>query len=391
MTNQPFPYPSPEPLERLRVHDNLTINAKRWLIAHEYHRKRQNIIHQSLYQPGIVHGLGIQLVEATENHPRQSLKIQPGIAIDIWGNPIIVKKEEEFSFKLDNHTRGISTIYIIIKHFVPSNDSENSYISDEMEEKFNLYQSYQPPKPQSGEIELCRIKIEADNGIIKIPDNFIFPRNNEININYRLQAQPRIMNSLHVGAIDELHENLICLAESLPALFPNLNVTVHGNLDLQEISDIYDVIYLPFNKINTQNSSAIKDFLDNQRVVLIEDAQPEESKIENSNSQAINCENFIKQHLLSESQELISWESLLEKKHLLTKKPFLFTELPDFDQQKANLKISSCGKLILATGKLSNAWSGMFSPRHDIRVAHELGINILHFVWQQRYLHQLLH
>jgi hypothetical protein len=385
MTNQPFPYPSPEPLERLRVHDNLTINAKRWLIAHEYHRKRQNIIHQSLYQPGIVHGLGIQLIEATEDNPRQCIKIQPGIAIDIWGNPIIVKKEEEFSFKFDNHTRDISTIYIIIKHFVPSNDSENSYISDEMEEQFNLYQSYQPPKPQSGEIELCRIEVEAGNRVIKIPDNFIVPIKNEININYRLQAQPRIMNSLYLGTIPQLTENCNCLAESLPVLFPNLNVTVHDNLDLQEISNIYDVIYLPFSQINTQNSHIIKDFLDNQRVVFIEDT------LEDNISQTSNCEDFIRQYLLSESQELKPWESLLFEKHPLTRKPFLFTELPEFNQQKVNLKISSCGKLIVATGKLSNAWSGMFSPRYDIRVAHELGINILHFVWQQRYLHQLLH
>ena len=84
-----------KPLERLEVSNDSLIDANRWRLAHTYHRTRQNVHFQSLSQPGIVSGLGVVPIEAPKPVSQayrdgRWLEIQPGLAIDSQGNPIVV-------------------------------------------------------------------------------------------------------------------------------------------------------------------------------------------------------------------------------------------------------------------------------------------------------------
>ena len=99
--SHPFPTPPIQPFERLQATDGLLVNAERWRKAHDYHRRRQNAHYQSLNQPGIVCGLGVQVIPAPQQveakyRDKRWLKIQPGIAIDLTGNMIVVPQAVEF-------------------------------------------------------------------------------------------------------------------------------------------------------------------------------------------------------------------------------------------------------------------------------------------------------
>ncbi|MEL7227444.1 MAG: hypothetical protein AAGL17_22085, partial [Cyanobacteria bacterium J06576_12] len=83
------------PLQRLQVDDGMLITADHWQLAHQYHRQRQTIHYESLHKGGIVSGLGVSvgpIPEEASNRYRQPrwLTIQPGLAIDNQGNPIVV-------------------------------------------------------------------------------------------------------------------------------------------------------------------------------------------------------------------------------------------------------------------------------------------------------------
>ena len=70
-SSPPPPWPPIQPLTRLNVKDSLRINSDRWQLAHDYHRNRQNLIHQLLWEPGIVFGLGVKPISPPEQVKQQ--------------------------------------------------------------------------------------------------------------------------------------------------------------------------------------------------------------------------------------------------------------------------------------------------------------------------------
>ncbi len=99
-----------QPLAAIELNYQATVNihlARRqglirelqWLKVQEYHRPRQNFHYQALHQPGIVCGLGVKIITPDSQVPEaykdgRGIQIQPGIAIDLQGNPIIVPQAQ---------------------------------------------------------------------------------------------------------------------------------------------------------------------------------------------------------------------------------------------------------------------------------------------------------
>ncbi|MBE9048586.1 hypothetical protein IQ255_30125 [Pleurocapsales cyanobacterium LEGE 10410] len=113
-----------EPLSRLVVRDGLLLNAERWQQAHQYHRQRQNLHYQSLHRGGIVFGLGVKAIAPPNRVPAQYrqekrwLRIQPGMAIDNYGNPIIVT--EAIDLRLTAYPQS-AMVYLVIRYVDPDN------------------------------------------------------------------------------------------------------------------------------------------------------------------------------------------------------------------------------------------------------------------------------
>jgi len=389
-----FSFPSATPLERLRIYDSLTINAQRWLSAHEYHRRRQNVVYQSLYQPGIVFGLGVKVIDPptnsrTRNNERRWIEIQPGIAIDIFGNPIIVDQEIDRTYRIaaTAPATGI-TVYLVIKYVDPDSLEQQSS-QETVKERFRLDQITRPPLPEDGEVELCRIHVQPGVVNLELPQQPWTVVPNQIDLRYRTQVQARPLTSLRVGvlssALNQINENLQALVQSLPALFPNLEVTVYEpavNLNDVNLVNSCNLLYLNsknISQLNDANFDVIRNFIANGGVILVETDVTDTA-----------WKPRLLNDLLTSSEYFIPWQSL-SSDHPLAKQPFLFTDLPSFYGKKIDIQISNNYRLIIVTEPLSQAWSGLGSlPRHDIRVAHELGINILHFAANIRNFTQLL-
>ena len=84
------------------------------------------------------------------------------------------------------------------------------------------------------------------------------------------------------------------------------------------------------------------------------------------------------------------WQKL-EREHPLRSQPFLFSALPNINQQQ--IELWEGGGVILVRGALSDAWGldeEYLRDRNEIRTAQELGINILHLAWRRRQMTQLM-
>ncbi|NJM22200.1 MAG: hypothetical protein HC907_27565 [Richelia sp. SM1_7_0] len=270
MANQFYSTPSINPLHRLNVRDGLEVNAERWELAHHYHRHRQNIHYQSLNKPGIVSGLGIRITETPEKwskrFPQQGgcLEIQPGIAIDIEGNPIIVDEhidiDRKFPFKKpdtsDIDDREEIITYLVISYVDNRKLTDEEYWKIDKEpwkerEWFRFDQQLEPPNER--QIELCRIKLRiedvaSDRFELKNPQDVFSPGLNEIDLRYRQQAKARPQALVNIATTatkfdnsfvqrinspcEITNKNLSCLMQSLNALYPCLQ----GNTEVANIN-----------------------------------------------------------------------------------------------------------------------------------------------------------
>jgi hypothetical protein len=381
MTTPLFPYPNPDPLQRLNVYDSLMINAERWLFAHNYHRRRQNIYYQALYQPGIVCGLGVKAIAPPREAPRQFqdgrwLEIQPGIAIDIEGNPIIVDADTDRSYRIaaPAPTTGNLTVYVVVSYVEPE-ILEQSKTEDRIKERFRFDQKTHPPA--ANEIELCRIHLQPGNVQLEPPVDPLAPHVNQIDLRYRVQAQHRPQAWLQIGLVgnqpNRVHKNLTALLQSTHALYP----TLQGTLDPDPIA--YD------HPEQLANSDLF--YLTGQQLLS------PEPKMLNALNQHLNTGGSILVEVENDADCLKLMDALnlksLQPQHWLKTEPFLFARLPETGQQP--IQLYNAGGIVLVSGGLSSIWGAEVDlPRETIRSAQELGINILHFAWKRRHFNRLL-
>lgn len=239
--SHPLPPPPLNPFKRLRITDGLLINAERWQLAHTYHRQRQNLHFQSVNQPGIVDGLGVCLIPAPSTVANQFrdqrwLQIQPGLAIDVNGNPIVVPEPIDFRLastvepqrSTGGETRhnaggeiGKETIYLVLRYVDPET-LEGDDDTGIMRETYRIDERDRPP--QANEIELCRIHLQPDFVALAYAQDVLYPTPNTLDLRYRPYVCPRSTASIRVAISDEspLVEGIESLLRSLPGLYPQL-------------------------------------------------------------------------------------------------------------------------------------------------------------------------
>src|SRR4028119_99785 len=197
---QPLPSPKIQPFERLQVQDGLLMNADRWRRAHEYHRQRQNVHYQSLNQPGIVCNLGVRLISApaeisTQYRDGRWVQIQPGMAIDLLGNIIVVPEPIDYRITTDPMTQEPVMVYLVVTYVDPEKLRSREQ-REFIKETFRIDEKTNPPGEL--EVELCRILLQPDvekQGYAPIqlenPTDVFFPQKNALDLRYRTQARSR--------------------------------------------------------------------------------------------------------------------------------------------------------------------------------------------------------
>ncbi len=437
-----FPPLSLQPLERLHATDGLLLSADLWERAHAYHRQRQNVHYQALHQAGIVTGLGVRAVAApatvaAQYRDRRWLRIQPGLAIDATGNPIVVDRPLEFRLASTAATEPL-LVYLLIRYVDPEGLQRQNG-SALVQESFRLDEQTSPPA--TGEIELCRLLLRPGTPELTNPQEVLRPGPQEVDLRFRPVAQARSRGAVRLATLPATaaydqrgSQNCQELLAALPALYPALRAAepplcLHLPADQARLADC-DLVYLTrqqYRELEPMAQQCLQDFIRGQGTVLVE--LPDATTKINDLKGAIqdlavaiadigNAPDLAEMrtelsHELMASQDCLeTWMAELRQsfadllaaagastadrgyidcQHPLRRQPFLFAQWPIVRGKP--VEFLAWGNVILAVGDLSLAWGvdeDLPLPRETIRTAHEIGINLLHFAWQRRELAQLL-
>lgn len=395
----PFPPPPIEPFERLNAFDGLMINADRWKRAHQYHRQRQNAHYQAINQPGIVCGLGIQTIEASgkvrdpngsNKAGRRWIQVQPGIAIDLKGNLIVIPRS--FDYHLDTQPSGSEPIMVyLVASYRDPDELQREQRSEVIQETYRLEETTAPPRPL--DVELCRILMQPGTQDIRSPQDVFFPGYNEIDLRYRVQAQTRPQALLRIAQIqrddpmcDRNFFNLNYLLQSVEALYPAFRGAEEvGQATLSEgfnSLQAYDLLYLTGQQqleLNAIELEALQAYLKSGRVLFVDVLPDAEALIQTIQQLA--------QQVGAPLQPLSS----LRRGHPLRTRPFLFAALPIVHQKPIQLLVGE--GIVLCIGNLASNWGideELSLSRILIRTAQELGVNLLHYAWRRQQLTGLL-
>ncbi|MEM9218283.1 MAG: hypothetical protein AAGD25_28570 [Cyanobacteria bacterium P01_F01_bin.150] len=469
---------SPKPLERLNVYDGLMMNAARWDVAQVYMRQRQNLHFQAINQGGIVAGLGVKVIDPpsgvrrsiqdqdNQRNEKRWLEIQPGVAIDAVGNPIIVspgkkgsnpngdgrqdgnegqnentdnQRDRSFRLAISPPLSGTLTVYVVVKYVEPGLGNGDRAQPNTITEQFRFDQITTPPGEL--EVELCRIELPSGPLQLKMPVNVLAPAVGELDLTHRVLAQAKPQAVVRLGVVGRLpnstRHQFYGLAQAMTTLYPNLQLQLapeavipvnaeqssrqsdrrtNGQSDRQSNRQSdrqplppppsamqssqrptssfpepppesrlshpiqnYDLLYVAGQNVQTlvQNHwQWFKSFVQSGGIVMVEtlsSTPPEFSS-----------------QFLDLFDELTLWADC-PPSHWVRTQPFFFTQLPQFDQAQS-INVAIAPGLIWVGGGLCKTWGLDHNlPRHDIRTAHELGINLMHYVWRQRYLRHLTH
>lgn len=385
----PFPPPSIKPFERLQATDGLLINAERWRKAHDYHRQRQSALYQSLSQPGIVCGLGVRSISPPERidpqyRDRRWVQIQPGIAIDLFGNLIVISQPMDFRIATEVTSEPVM-VYLVVSYVDPD-ELRRDGRGEVVQETFRIDEKSN--SPQDSEVEVCRVLLQPGNTEISHPADVFFPNYNNIDLRHRIQAQARPQALVKMAQVNHSDPecarnffNLSYLLQSLASLYPALQ----GTADVDQVTfdaEVagYDLLYLTGRQAlslapYSREFEILKSYLHTGGVLLVDAPTDATTLIESTQSLA--------QHL---GHPLTRLEEL-RRDHPLRTKPFLFAALPSFNQHQLRVWIG--GGIILLVGDLGAAWGPdkeLSLSRVTIRTAHELGINALYYAWRRRRL-----
>jgi hypothetical protein len=406
------------PLERLQVTDGLLLTAERWRVAHEYHRQRQNVHYQALQQPGVVCGLKVGVMAAPEEMAAQYrdqrwLRVEPGVAIDTLGNPIIVPEAIAYRLASEPPRSGSAIIYLVLSYVDPDR-LERSVEPELVQETFRIDEKTTPP--DALEVELCRVVIQAGAVCLEENPDVFSPGVNHVDLRYRQQVQARPLGRVRVGGTGEQWESL---GRSLSALYPSLSAEIVEETNEFSIADllVLDSQQLIFDDARVESlkqhlrtggtilvnaagdarfaklgmirqelqSTLAKIVRDSSLVVEQQEVAAELVEVEASLMEMVEA---IAQPVRALAEQMgVAIGGQLERAHPLRHQPFMFGQFPVI--QGMPIEVLAWGGMVLVIGNLGEAWGvdeAMLLPRETMRSAQELGINLLHFAWKRREL-----
>ena len=283
-----FPNPEIQSFERLQVSDGLMINSERWQLAHAYHHQRQNILYQSLFSPGIVCGLGVAPIAAPMDMPAKFrddrwVQIQPGIAIDLHGNFIVVPSPLDFRVSTAAYDKRIDTVYLVLSYVDPAKLKRSEH-NEILVETFRINEKTDPPLDT--DIELCRLAIAEGELAIQRPTDISHPQISQLDLRHRLPIKLRPQYDLAIACFaSEQHDyeitsqdfNFLAQAlESMAPQFANIScinpLNIHNDFSFDELIN-YQLIHIKNDQLatlTTNTQAALQSYIQAGGLLLIE-------------------------------------------------------------------------------------------------------------------------
>ena len=166
-------------LRRINAFRGLMIDAGIWRDAHEYHRSQMRLHNLALHGWGIAHGLEVTLAP-----DRNTVVVQPGIAIDPAGNFIIIT--EPYLHRIEAARPG--TVYLVVQ-FSEILTGPNQPASDPYGQPTRVVEAYRIQQresvPEDPRLELCRVDFDPLASALTLPDDPATPGKNELDLRFR--------------------------------------------------------------------------------------------------------------------------------------------------------------------------------------------------------------
>ena len=374
---------------------------------------------------------------AAEHQDQRWLQIQPGIAIDSMGNPIMVPQPLTFRLASTAPESGTTTVYVTVRHVDPER-LQGQGDRDLIQESFRIDET--SALPSGVEVELCRVLLQPGEVRLLPSADVLNPAANQLDLRYRQQAQARPVQQVCIAQArtersgDASHSAsylLRSLTQSLAALYPAMEGEVIEPIPLTASTSKSfpaDLVYLThaqFLALTGDEKAALQLHLATGTVALVEvsaeaagtaelslvkqqlqtaiaslpqgsesnvqrDLTTELAAVNDALAKQIHQITFSVQAIAQQIGMLTEPSGTLDREHLLRTAPFLFAQFPVVNDHPVHL--FNWGGIVLAIGSLSSGWGlddTLSLSRETIRTAQEMGINLLHFCWRRRQLTQL--
>jgi len=368
--------------KRINPFKGLVIDVPTWADAHNYHRDQQRLHAMSMHQHGIVTGLEV----VAWNPPDSSVVIYPGIAVDHEGNNIVVSEPQRFYIK----TEESGTAYITLKFREIPQEMTQSLDGEKTEplyimEAYLIEEQRQPPAGPT--TELARITIKGQDVAIKDAADPFNPVPNEIDTRYRPLAGPWRRGQITLALVDlpgwmHHQEGVLNLAKVINHS-TDYRADFKGSVGLgEEIRDCSLLCMCGSDEFTLAKGqeNVLSNFLGRGGILLGEACHKGEQE-----SKAFS------QAFAGLAKNLGRNLQTVDRGHPLLKAHHLFTAVPAGLDGPA-LLVGDEG-ILYSDGDFGCVWAGGRAdkpmPRHVIRDALELGVNIAVYADQRTRYHAL--
>lgn len=362
-------------LDRVEVHDGLTIDAAVWTAAHGYHEDAQRLHNRALHGWGIVSGLQVVLAAETS----RTLVLQPGVAIDRAGNVIRVAQPAT----LEVPPEQVGTVCFALRFAEARTDhgGAGARVTDSYR-----FAAYAPPLSPT-DLEVARVEAADDGAPFRPAHDEWRPTIGELDRRFRRELCPAPLETLTIGCLapddgtsHELHRRgIINLVRELRATAP-FAVAFLGDVRAEEAVGQCDLLYLCGAgdlSLTPDDAALLLTFLRRGGILFAEPcADLEAQRQENGRFAAA-----FRQLMADMKFELDD----IDSNHAIFHARYVFGVPPD--GLGGHGSILGKGHVILNPNDYGCCWQGGSSghplPRETIRAAMEFGVNVAWYAADQ--------
>lgn len=208
-----------EQFRRVNPYPGLMVDVDVWRDAHDYHRAQLHLHHLALHGWGIIQGLDISLVEGTDN----TLRIEPGLAIDPGGNFISVPQGQTYQIT----ARERQVVYLVLQQRELLSQPAPPTAANRASPMTRVVEAYRIQErdrlPEEPYIELGRVDFHPTRGVVRAAEDAASPGPNELDLRARVRlgtlAAPLLMSAPRTSTgSDDLSEQVDSLTQRVASL-----------------------------------------------------------------------------------------------------------------------------------------------------------------------------
>jgi hypothetical protein len=369
------------PIRRIKPIDGMAVTAEVWEEAHEHHRLNQQFHAMLSHGAGILTGLNV----IASDPPDRSVYILPGIAVDSWGQPVVLT--EPMAFEIGYSLEGLLYLLLNYTEGRPTSAARDSSAPLYVQAQFGI--EARPDLPAGPYVELARIRRRGRETPIYNAEVAEHPGPNQIDLRFRrkiglVAQEAHSMAVTYLGGSSTSDTRHNTGASYMARVFNRLGsekLYVDYNVPLAAGLEHYLLVYLvgqgPF-QLRTDETNALYAYLQAGGVVLMESNRRTVAEGDPPSDSAFA--NVLRTLGVSLT-DIQPGDRLLTTPHVFGAPPLGYETL-------GAPRLLVGGGVIFSSFDYGAMWQGESregaAPREEIRAALEFGANLVTYALERR-------